>query len=577
MTTEGLLAPLTSNAPNASRFLATGGHTVILVGVGFGDEARRLMTLLERANRLIGVDEDGTLIGADVLAHPHFTWLRGRVDDVGSVARVAALARGCADVIVFTPQENDTHSAAGIASFLPLLRAGGLALFTGVKLDQPHGLRGLWQHDIQTTLVGAQVEHVHALGLTLGIWWKPPAPSAPRPTSAIDTVKHEQRWADVPAAVSRTVADPDLAIAHLAEGLYCHGQRNRSLVGVLDDYLVAFGHYLRDADVRAETASVRFVRTLRYHGMREAALVTAQKTFAVFAGQQEGASAGNRIGLELVASQLEVNDLTAAQNLVRELHERWPQDLDIAYLLVATQASARDSKVAQVTDQVFARAAAGRVPIEVARDRWQDALDRLNDERFAFIKGAFTPDTVAKLAAWAASQTEAGHLRGTDGRLGPAQWRVLMQDGQNSGFSAMVDRYLGSWFAHADSYLKVLGGGAGHMAWHQDGGTSNSPRRYATFWLALHACGVDRPGIEIVSYPLSSILPAGPALTPRAAYAWSVNEAFLPPSTRWAPAFEPGDLLIFNKYIPHATQVLGRSTPSRSSIDFRLHSLARND
>ncbi|HEY0705397.1 MAG TPA: hypothetical protein VGG33_01280 [Polyangia bacterium] len=555
--------------PSASLFLAAGNHVVVQVGVGIGSEARRLLALVRDAGRVIGVESRRGLIASDVLPHPRFTLVPQHGKE-GATAVGAILSRP-ADVVIFVsgPGRSDPFLSADIDAFLPLLRPGGLALFLGVKLDEPHGIRRLWQERLHPGLAGAHSEHVHAIGSAAGSWWRPPGESFPTNVRQSELVKHEQRWAELPAAVEGEVS-ASLALAQLAEGLYCHGQRTGSLTDVLKPYLAGFEQLVARLDVGSAPAIVRFLRTLRYHGLRKDAVGAAQKAWDVFARATDEATRG--IGIELAFCRLESGDLAGARSLLRGLHERWPADLDVAYHLVAVHGATADPSIAQVADQVFARAASGRVPCTLDARGSRHALAQLQRERFVFLKGAVSAPTVARLSEWADGLTVDGHLRGSDGRLGPAQWQDLFEDMQTSGLRRIADDYLGGWFAHPDSYVKVLGGNAGHMAWHQDGGTSNSPRRYGTFWLALHPCGVDRPGIEIVSYPLSTILAAGPVPAPRAAYPWSLDESLLPSPTRWAPPFEPGDLLVFHKYVPHATQLLGRPSPSRSSVDFRLHS-----
>ena len=151
-----------------------------------------------------------------------------------------------------------------------------------------------------------------------------------------------------------------------------------------------------------------------------------------------------------------------------------------------------------------------------------------------------------------------------------------MAEMKRKGLTEAANRYLAEFYLHPDSFARAMGAGD-YAAWHQDGRTSNSPSRYCTYWVALDSCGVDCPGLELVTYPFRSFCPAGPAKAPRAPYDWSMNEDLIIPETRFAPKFEPGDLLIFNKYIAHATQIVPGATRARHSLDFRLHSRQRED
>jgi hypothetical protein len=90
--------------------------------------------------------------------------------------------------------------------------------------------------------------------------------------------------------------------------------------------------------------------------------------------------------------------------------------------------------------------------------------------------------------------------------------------------------------------------------WHQDGAFLGQDTRSVNFWIALTPAGIDRPGIEIMPMVCDQILPTG---TPGSLHAWDIApdqvRAHFGGQESWTPAFNPGDVLIFDHMSVHRT------------------------
>ena len=112
--------------------------------------------------------------------------------------------------------------------------------------------------------------------------------------------------------------------------------------------------------------------------------------------------------------------------------------------------------------------------------------------------------------------------------------------------------------------------------WHQDGGLgfdylvhANAPLppdallRMATCWIALTACGVTAPGLELVTRRLGALLPVGELSDVRIGARFAANHL-------WRPALGAGDALVFGGDIVHRTHVTPAMTDDRTSIELRF-------
>lgn len=138
----------------------------------------------------------------------------------------------------------------------------------------------------------------------------------------------------------------------------------------------------------------------------------------------------------------------------------------------------------------------------------------------------------------------------------------------------MLQTVLNTWFIYPESYYKVSGG-KNLLPMHQDGRTTNEIRDYLTFWIPLTPCGQDAPGLTLYPRRLTTFFPLGkhrPLGPNQVDYPWRADIHLLDTTHRVAPSFQPGDLLIFDKYLLHATQSLEKPTATRVSIDARIYS-----
>ena len=73
-------------------------------------------------------------------------------------------------------------------------------------------------------------------------------------------------------------------------------------------------------------------------------------------------------------------------------------------------------------------------------------------------------------------------------------------------------------------------------------------------WLSLSRCGDEAPGLDIVARRLDHVVPTG---TEGAVFDWSASQAVAEEAAGDAgiarPIFEPGDALLFDELLLHAT------------------------
>jgi hypothetical protein len=110
-------------------------------------------------------------------------------------------------------------------------------------------------------------------------------------------------------------------------------------------------------------------------------------------------------------------------------------------------------------------------------------------------------------------------------------------------------------------------GGQRASGWHQDGAFLGDVRAL-NVWLTLSRCGVDAPGLDIVPRRIDHVVPTG---TEGAAFDWSVSQAVVDESaadvTIQRPAFEPGDVMLFDELFLHATAADPSMPDTRYAIE----------
>jgi hypothetical protein len=112
--------------------------------------------------------------------------------------------------------------------------------------------------------------------------------------------------------------------------------------------------------------------------------------------------------------------------------------------------------------------------------------------------------------------------------------------------------------------------------WHQDGalaydftapglaaGMPEAVLPMMTGWITLDSCGMDAPGLELVTRRLNRLL------KPAELVDGSVRASF-PVREFWQPSLAPGDALLFSGDILHRTHVSSTMTTDRTSIELRF-------
>ncbi len=114
--------------------------------------------------------------------------------------------------------------------------------------------------------------------------------------------------------------------------------------------------------------------------------------------------------------------------------------------------------------------------------------------------------------------------------------------------------------------------------WHQDGALKfdfqsdpdgefprNATLNMVTCWIALDSCGLEAPGLELITERLGGLL------SPTALRTEFLQTRFA--SKRfWRPTLQPGDALLFRGDILHRTHVIPEMTKDRTSIELRFFS-----
>lgn len=105
--------------------------------------------------------------------------------------------------------------------------------------------------------------------------------------------------------------------------------------------------------------------------------------------------------------------------------------------------------------------------------------------------------------------------------------------------------------------------------WHQDGAFLGRDIRAMNIWLALTDCGVDAPGMDLVMRRFDEIVETG---TKGARFDWSVSPAKVdellgPGESVLSPAFQAGDVLLFDQMFLHKTGESTGMTKDRYAIE----------
>ena len=104
--------------------------------------------------------------------------------------------------------------------------------------------------------------------------------------------------------------------------------------------------------------------------------------------------------------------------------------------------------------------------------------------------------------------------------------------------------------------------------WHQDGAFLGEEIRAMNVWLALTDCGRDAPGMDIVTRRLDGVIETG---TEGARFDWSVSpqkvSELLDGEEPLRPAFQAGDVLLFDELFLHETANTPGMTKDRYAVE----------
>lgn len=156
----------------------------------------------------------------------------------------------------------------------------------------------------------------------------------------------------------------------------------------------------------------------------------------------------------------------------------------------------------------------------------------------------------------------------------PAAATVMFDAFERAGLLALAEGYLGERPAISvnKSLLRRVDPpapdeGPRASAWHQDGAFLG-PVRALNVWVALSHCGDVAPGMDVVARRLDGIAPAG---TEGAVFDWSVSQAVAEEKAGAGgivrPIFEPGDVLLFDELLLHATAAEPGMTEPRYAVE----------
>jgi hypothetical protein len=151
----------------------------------------------------------------------------------------------------------------------------------------------------------------------------------------------------------------------------------------------------------------------------------------------------------------------------------------------------------------------------------------------------------------------------------PAMTARVLDQMEASGALGVAAAYLGErpFFSLQKSTLRCVSPVPSLTGWHQDGSFLDEGVRTVNVWVALSACGGQRPasGLEIVARRLHDILPADSSvyrsyLSPEVV-AEAAEGAFV------RPEFDAGDALMFDERLLHRTDLPAGLTDSRYALE----------
>lgn len=206
----------------------------------------------------------------------------------------------------------------------------------------------------------------------------------------------------------------------------------------------------------------------------------------------------------------------------------------------------------------------------------RDDIDRAFAGCEAWEEGAKPNETLPHFARF----TPRPRLQpGPSGQLGAARWRPLcrrvprtvfdlLEAIDELGLGDVLEQYLGERPALSVKKwtLRRVPVDSG-TNWHQDGAFLGEVRT-VNLWVALSACGVHSPTVDIVARRLDHLVETGSG---GAYFDWSVGQEVVDRERGNAPIvrphFEAGDAMLFDDYNLHRTATAPEMTEARYAIE----------
>ena len=152
----------------------------------------------------------------------------------------------------------------------------------------------------------------------------------------------------------------------------------------------------------------------------------------------------------------------------------------------------------------------------------------------------------------------------------PLATAVILRELTSAGITGIVAAHLGErpFFSLQKSTLRRTEPVYDLVSWHQDGAFLGPAVRTMNVWVALSACGGDRPtpALEVFPQSFDHILPAEGGLVPNAVPDDVISELSHEMPTV-VPEFAPGDAVLFDERFLHRTYLTESMTDIRYALE----------
>ncbi|HEY0708367.1 MAG TPA: tetratricopeptide repeat protein, partial [Polyangia bacterium] len=343
----------------------------------------------------------------------------------------------------------------------------------------------------------------------------------------------------------------------------------------------------RDATPDRVPLLVHPVRTARHLGDHELATALLQPA-------ESHEPPHPALALEAAGVLLDQGRCAEALTALEACRARAPRDPgneldDAAYLLAGTALALQRTSGRPLTsdqgglvERLQAAAARARTRAETTAEELPGRLATIG---FGIVRGALDPDTVAALFGLYREifvrLDETGRAALAMGSAITSAQAELVHEGlRRAGVLAAITEALGGdvRFIADGSFNRHRRGvpARGLCVYHQDGRIGNRLTREVTCWVPLLACGRHAPGVELIARRFRGFFPLGDGHPSAKRVTDLLPNDLVVPGTTITPAFEPGDVLVFDKFTPHRTQPLTaddlHDDGERFSMDLRWYS-----